>query len=234
MAPEDDSRPLAAIESRIGHRFSRPEFLQLALTHPSFGSEHNERLEFLGDALLNLAIAIELYQRHPTLREGQLSRLRAQLVRAETLAGLARELGLGPALRLGSGEASAGGRDRESILADALEALIAAVQLDAGTDAALARVACWFGERLAGLDPGVSHKDAKTELQEVLQARRCPLPRYEVLELAPASGIGNCRVRCHVPGLPEPVDGSGRNRRLAEQQAARRALDALRAAGERA
>lgn len=233
MAPEDGSGALATIEARIGHRFSRPCLLQLALTHPSFGSEHNERLEFLGDALLNLAIAIELYQRHPTLREGSLSRLRAQLVRAETLAGLARELGLGPALRLGSGEAAAGGRDRESILADALEALIAAVQIDAGTDAALARVASWFGSRLAALDPGMSHKDAKTELQEVLQAHRRPLPRYELLELAPASGAGNCRVRCHVPGLPEPVEGSGRNRRLAEQQAARRALEDLRSSGEK-
>lgn len=228
MAPED---PLAAIESRIGHRFSRPGLLQLALTHPSFGSDHNERLEFLGDSLLNLAIAVELYNRHPMLREGQLSRLRAQMVRAETLAGLARELGLGGALRLGAGESAAGGREKESILADALEAVIAAVQLDAGTDAALARVAVWFEGRLAALDPGVSHKDAKTELQELLQARRRPLPRYELLELAPASGSGACRVLCHVPGLSEPLEGSGRNRRLAEQQAARRALDALRLSG---
>jgi ribonuclease-3 len=227
VAPED---PLAAIESRIGHRFSRPELLRLALTHPSFGSDHNERLEFLGDSLLNLAIAIELYQRHPALREGQLSRLRAQLVRSETLASLGRELGLGSGIRLGAGEAAAGGREKESILADAVEALIAAVQLDAGTDAALARVAAWFGDRLAALDPEVSHKDAKTELQEFLQARRQVLPRYEVLELAVASGSGACRVRCHVASLPDPVEGRGRNRRLAEQDAARSALSALRSA----
>ncbi|MFM7273730.1 MAG: ribonuclease III [Gammaproteobacteria bacterium] len=231
MAPEDT---LPAIASRIGHRFARPGLLQLALTHPSFGSEHNERLEFLGDALLNLGIAIELYQRHPGLREGQLSRLRAQMVRAETLAGLARELGLGAALRLGTGEAAAGGRDKESILADALEAVIAAVQLDAGTDAALACISRCFEGRLGDLDPEVSHKDAKTELQELLQARRRPLPRYEVIELAPASGSGNCRVLCHVPGLADPVEGSGRNRRLAEQQAARRALDSLQFEGGRA
>ncbi len=216
------------IEASIGHRFSRRDLLALALTHPSFGQPHNERLEFLGDALLNLGIAAELFSRYPSLREGQMSRLRASLVREETLAGLARELGVGPELRLGGGEAAAGGRDRDSILADALEALIAAISIDAGTEAALAAVSRWFAGMLDAQDPHVSHKDPKTELQEFLQARRRPLPRYEVL-VFPEAGAGECRVQAHVDGLPEPSPGAGRSRRIAEQQAARHALGALRA-----
>ena len=225
----EETRPVRGdIEASIGHRFSKRDLLVLALTHPSYGQPHNERLEFLGDALLNLGIAEELFRRYPGLREGQLSRLRANLVREETLARLARELGVGPELRLGGGEAATGGRDRDSILADAVEALIAAISLDAGTAAALAAVSRWFAGLLAAQDPGVSHKDSKTELQEYLQARRKPLPRYEVL-VFPEAGAGLCRVQAHVEGLAEPSPGEGRNRRIAEQQAARHALGALRA-----
>lgn len=227
MAVAESGRPNGgSFEASLGHRFSRRDLLELALTHPSFGATHNERLEFLGDALLNLAIAAELYTRYPDLREGQLSRLRANLVRQETLAVVGRTLGIGARLRLGSGEASAGGRDRDSILADAVEALIAAIQLDAGTEAALAAVSRWFGPLLEAQDPAVSHKDPKTELQEFLQARRQPLPRYEVLAMPDPAG-GDCRVECHVEGLDTPVGGTGRNRRLAEQQAARLALERL-------
>ena len=229
MPVAEGTRPVrGGIESSIGHRFSRRELLILALTHPSFGQPHNERLEFLGDALLNLGIAAELYARYPGLREGQLSRLRASLVREETLARLARELGVGAELRLGAGESATGGRDRDSILADALEALIAAISLDAGNDAALAAVSRWFSGFLDAQDPDVSHKDPKTELQEYLQGRRKPLPRYEVL-VFPEAGGGLCRVQAHVEGLAEPSPGEGRNRRIAEQQAARHALGALRA-----
>lgn len=225
----EETRPVRGdIEASIGHRFSRRDLLVLALTHPSYGKPHNERLEFLGDALLNLGIAEELFRRYPGLREGQLSRLRANLVREETLARLARELGVGPELRLGGGEAATGGRDRDSILADAVEALIAAISLDAGTAAALAAVSRWFADMLAAQDPDVSHKDSKTELQEYLQGRRKPLPRYEVL-VFPEAGGGLCRVQAHVEGLAEPSPGEGRNRRIAEQQAARHALGALRA-----
>jgi len=223
---EGNRRVSGDLEQRIGHRFADADLLRLALTHPSFGQPHNERLEFLGDALLNLGIAAELYARYPALREGQLSRLRASLVREESLARLARELGMGQALRLGAGESAAGGRDRDSILADALEAVIAAISLDAGTGEALAAVSRWFAKLLDAQDPGVSHKDPKTELQEYLQARRRPLPRYEVL-VFPEAGGGECRVVAHVDGLPELSPGSGRNRRIAEQQAARHALGAL-------
>ena len=229
MPVAEEARPVRGdIEASIGHRFSRRDLLVLALTHPSYGQPHNERLEFLGDALLNLGIAEELFRRYPGLREGQLSRLRANLVREETLARLARELGVGPELRLGGGEAATGGRDRDSILADAVEALIAAISLDAGTAAALAAVSRWFADMLAAQDPDVSHKDSKTELQEYLQGRRKPLPRYEVL-VFPEAGGGLCRVQAHVEGLAEPSPGEGRNRRIAEQQAARHALGALRA-----
>lgn len=229
MPVAEETRPVRGdIEASIGHRFARRDLLVLALTHPSYGQPHNERLEFLGDALLNLGIAEELFRRYPGLREGQLSRLRANLVREETLARLARELGVGPELRLGGGEAATGGRDRDSILADAVEALIAAISLDAGTAAALAAVSRWFAGLLAAQDPDVSHKDPKTELQEYLQGRRKPLPRYEVLEF-PETGGGVCRVQAHVEGLAEPSPGEGRNRRIAEQQAARHALGALRA-----
>ena len=161
---------------QLAHAFGDPALLETALTHRSAGRRNNERLEFLGDAVLNLGIAAELYARYPALREGQLHRLRVSLVRGETLAEIARELGLGAELRLGAGEASSGGRERDSILADAVEALLGAISLDAGTDAALAVVRAWFATRLAGLEPGVSHKDPKTELQEYLQARRAPLP----------------------------------------------------------
>ncbi len=225
---EASRRARGDVEASIGHRFASVALLELALTHPSHGHPHNERLEFLGDALLNLGIAAELYARYPSLREGQLSRLRASLVREETLARVARDLGLGPALRLGAGEAAAGGRDRDSILADALEAVIAAVGIDAGNEVALAAVSRWFAGLLEAQDPEVSHKDPKTELQEYLQARRRPLPRYEVL-VFPEPGGGECRVVAHVDGLAEPSPGAGRNRRIAEQQAARHALAALHA-----
>jgi ribonuclease-3 len=218
---------------RLGHRFSRQELLQRALTHRSFGADHNERLEFLGDALLDFVIAEELFRRFPDVREGDLSRLRASLVRRESLAAVARELGIGEALRLGSGEAASGGRERDSLLSDTLEAVLAAIHLDAGHEASEAAVLRWFGTRLEALDPGKSHKDAKTELQEYLQARRSALPGYEVIEVNGEAAEPVCRVSCRVPGLAEPVLASARNRRIAEQQAAREALRRLRNVADR-
>lgn len=213
----------------LGHRFARPALLDRALTHRSFGANHNERLEFLGDALLDFVIAAELFARFPELREGELSRLRASLVRRESLADIARGLGIGASLRLGAGEAASGGRDRDSLLADALEAVLAAIHLDGGMEAARGVVLRWFGARLDGLDPLVSHKDPKTELQEYLQARRRALPRYEVAELSDDSQPPECRVSCHVEGLAQPVEAVARNRRGAEQAAASEALARLRA-----
>jgi ribonuclease-3 len=226
--PRDAARDIAELETRIGHRFARRDLLELALTHSSFGACNNERLEFLGDALLNLGIAAELYARYPRLREGQLHRLRVSLVRGETLAAIGRELQLGPVLRLGTGEDASGGRERDSILADAVEALLGAVYLDAGTEAALGAVRGWYLARLAAIEPGVSHKDAKTELQEFLQARRAPLPRYELAAATDGPGQQCFRVLCHVRGLAEPVEAEAGTKRAAEQRAAREALQRLR------
>jgi ribonuclease-3 len=230
--PRDPGSDLARLQSRIGHDFARRDLLELALTHASFGAGNNERLEFLGDAVLNLGIAAELYARYPALREGQLHRLRVSLVRGETLAEIGRELGLGAVLRLGAGEASSGGRERDSIIADAVEALLGAICLDAGTDAALDVVRSLYAARLAGLEPGVSHKDAKTELQEYLQARRAPLPRYELATTTGVPGQQRFRVLCHVRGLAVPVEAEAGTKRAAEQQAARAALARLQGAEE--
>lgn len=229
--PADDDRDIAWFEGSSGYLFTRRELLRQALTHASAGSANNERLEFLGDAVLDLAIAAELHEQFPQLREGQLHRLRASLVRGEALAGIGRELGIGTMLRLGAGEASSGGRDRDSNLADAAEALLGAVLLDGGADAALAVARRWYASRLHAIEPEASHKDAKTELQEFLQARRRPLPRYELLGTGPAGAGEAFRVRCDVQGLSPAPCGEGRTRRIAEQQAAARALQRLRSGG---
>jgi ribonuclease-3 len=218
----------AELETRIGYRFVRTEFLQLALTHRSFGAQNNERLEFLGDALLDFGVAEQLYRRFPRLREGDLSRLRASLVRGETLAEVGREFGLGEFLRIGKGEALSGGRARDSILADTVEAILGGIVLDAGVDTALATLGRWFEGRLEALDPGVSHKDPKTELQEYLQARRLALPVYQMTTRSGDDHALWFSVECQVAGLARAVEGSGRSRRIAEQQAARAALKQLR------
>ncbi len=227
----DRARGFAALETRIAYRFVRGELLELALTHRSFGAHNNERLEFLGDALLDFGIAEHLYRRFPRLREGDLSRLRASLVRGETLAELGREFGLGDFLRIGKGEARSGGRARDSILADTVEAILGAIVLDAGADTALAVLGRWYEARLVALDPGVSHKDAKTELQEYLQARRLPLPVYHLTTQSGADHKLWFCVECQVSVLALPVEGRGRSRRIAEQQAARAALKQLRLQG---
>jgi ribonuclease III len=223
---------LARLESLIGHAFARRELLQLALTHRSFSESNNERLEFLGDALLDLCVSEELFRRFPALREGELSRLRASLVRGETLAEIGRDLVIGDHVLMGAGEAASGGRTRSSILADVMEALIAAVYLDAGFDAAMGLVRGWYRDRFDGLNPGVSHKDAKTELQEFLQARRAPLPRYEVVAVSGEAHQQQFRIQCHASGLSAPAPGFGPSKRIAEQVAAREALKRLRDAGE--
>jgi ribonuclease-3 len=216
------------LEERVGYRFSRPELLERALTHRSHGASHNERLEFLGDSVLNCVIAAELYERFGDLPEGDLSRLRARLVRQEALHEVAQELGLGEHLRLGEGEMKSGGSTRPSILADAFEALIGAIFLDGGFASAGDAVKRVYRNLLAGLNPRELGKDPKTLLQEFLQARRIALPQYAVLATRGAAHSQNFEVECVIPGLSVRTTGSGSNRRAAEQEAALRAFEQIR------
>lgn len=221
------SQSLSRLERRLGHTFQNQELMLLALTHRSFAGRNNERLEFLGDAVLNFVAGEALFERFPQAREGQLSRLRARLVKGETLAVLARGFELGEYLRLGSGELKSGGFRRESILADALEALIGAIYLDAGMDVARARVLDWLANELDGLTLVDTNKDPKTRLQEFLQSRAVELPRYEVVDI---QGEPHCRtffVQCEIALLTDKTQGQGASRRIAEQVAAAAALVAL-------
>lgn len=211
----------AALEQRIGHRFTNPRLLEQALTHRSHGVDHNERLEFLGDGVLGCAVADELYARFPQLSEGKLTRLRASLVREEALAEAAARIGLGGHLRVGRIEL------QPSLLADAVEAVIGAVFLDGGYDAARKAVAAVLGAQLDALDPEQSAKDAKTELQERLQARRLKLPEYRVVSVQGEPHRQSFEVECHVASLELRATGSGTSRQRAEQQAAQRLLDLL-------
>jgi len=215
------------LERRIGHRFQDSALLSQALTHRSFGSPHNERLEFLGDGVIGCVIAEELYARFPDLAEGELSRLRASLVREAALATVARALGLAGFLRLGEGEVASGGGDRPSILADALEAVYGAVFLDGGYEAVRGSVRRTFGEALEALDPRQPAKDDKTRLQELLQARRQKLPEYRVVATAGAAHKQVFEVECVAAGLGLRATGSGSSRRRAEQQAAGQLLKLL-------
>lgn len=211
---------IAPLEERLGHRFARAELLEQALTHRSFGSPNNERLEFLGDGVLGCVVAEALVARFPRLSEGELSRLRANLVREEALAAAAGELGLAQHLRLGQGESASGGAQRPSILADALEALYGAVFLDAGYDAARRSVLGTLGAALEGAGEGGAAKDAKTRLQEALQARRQPLPSYEVVATLGAAHQQTFEVECLAEQLGLRARGKGSSRRAAEQDAA--------------
>ncbi len=208
------------LESRLGHVFAARELLVQALTHRSFGLPNNERLEFLGDSVLNCAVSRLIYARDPDMSEGGLSRLRANLVNQDILAGIAGELGIGPLLRLGDGEIKTGGAERPSILADALEALLGAIFLDAGFAAADAAIQRLFASRLSGIDAGRPRKDAKTTLQEWLQARRLPLPQYTVERIEGEAHRQVFHVRCEVPSQAISVVGQGASRRIAEQDAA--------------
>jgi len=211
---------LAELERRLGHRFAAPELARQALTHRSHGTPHNERLEFLGDGLLNCTVAALLYERFPALPEGDLSRLRAALVNQSSLSELAREVGLGERLRLGEGELKSGGFRRPSILADALEALLGAVYLDAGFDAVRASVQRLFADRLERAEKSPVDKDPKTELQEHLQGRGLQLPRYAVMKTEGEAHDQTFTVECRVDDLALAASGSGPSRRAAEQAAA--------------
>ncbi|MDD2988612.1 MAG: ribonuclease III [Zoogloea sp.] len=218
---------LEGLQRAIGHSFARPELLEQAVTHRSFGSPHNERLEFLGDSVLNCVTALALFGRFGELREGDLSRLRANLVRQEALHRLADGLNLGEYLRLGEGELKSGGHRRPSILADALEAIFAAVYIDAGFEAAKAVIDRLYASSLAGLDPARALKDPKTALQEWLQGRRMALPRYSLADTRGEAHQQEFEVECEIAGLGLKTRGVGVSRRAAEQQSAQRALELL-------
>ena len=212
-------------ERIFGYVFQSREILKQALTHRSFGTAHNERLEFLGDSILNCIIAQALYERFLNVREGDLSRLRANLVRQETLAEIAQGLGLGEQLRLGEGELKSGGFRRPSILADGLEALFGAVFLDGGFDKARETVLRLFEPYLSNLDPQHSGKDAKTTLQEFLQGRRLALPQYLLRATRGEAHAQEFEVECLIPELGITAIGRGTSRRSAEQEAAKRAFE---------
>lgn len=219
---------LAALQDRLQHRFRDPGLLARALTHRSFSADHNERLEFLGDSVLNLAVAALLYQRLKHQPEGDLSRVRANLVKQDTLHKLAAELGLPAVIRLGEGEARSGGHKRPSILADALEAVIGAVHLDAGYGAAEALVHRLFAEVEIKPEMPAAAKDPKTELQELLQGRKMHLPVYRVVGTVGAAHKQTFDVECEVSELSLSERGIGASRRAAEQAAAAAMLLALK------
>lgn len=216
------------LQRKLGYSFAQASLLQQALTHRSHSTQHNERVEFLGDSVLNCAIAQELYQRFADLKEGELSRLRANLVRQETLAELAQDLELGTYLRLGEGELKSGGFRRPSILADGLEALFGAVFLDGGFVAAQDVVRRLYASLLDRLDPQTMGKDPKTLLQELLQARKLPLPQYAVVATKGAAHQQQFQVECQIPQLAIRTTGFGASRRIAEQEAARIAFGQVR------
>ncbi len=218
----------ARLEKALGYRFSQPDLLRQALTHRSHSSPHNERLEFLGDSVLNCVIATLLYQRFAALREGELSRLRASLVRQEALAEIAAGFGLGDELRLGEGELKSGGFRRPSILADALEAVFGAIYLDGGFAAAQEAIARLYRQRVEQIDPRAEGKDAKTALQEWLQGRRLPVPHYTLLATHGEAHAQQFEVACSIPAVDLEVTGRGGSRRAAEQEAARAALEKLK------
>lgn len=209
---------------RFGHRFATPALLAQALRHRSAGTPHNERLEFLGDALLDLVIAEALFARFPRADEGALTRARAELVRESTLARIARGMAMGEHLVLGPGEMKSGGHRRDSILSDALEAVIAAIHLDAGFATCRAVVLGWYEDELAGLQIAKVGKDAKTRLQEWLQARQHPLPVYALLGESGSDHDKTFLVRCTLAQPALQAEGQGGSRRAAEQQAAEAAL----------
>lgn len=218
---------LSELEQVIGHQFKQRELLKQALTHRSAHAQHNERLEFLGDSILGVVIAEALFQQFPKVAEGDLSRMRAAIVCGRSLAVLGRQKKIGDYLSLGQGELKSGGFRRESILADAMEAIIGAVYLDSDMATVKAMVLSWFAEQLKNIKPGVSQKDPKTRLQEWLQARQRPLPEYEVVATQGQAHNQQFTVSCQIEGIADAFRGTGTSRRKAEQAAATAALEQL-------
>lgn len=215
------------LQRKLGYTFTQKELLQQALTHRSASSKHNERLEFLGDSILSYVVANALYHRFPLVDEGDMSRMRATLVRGNTLAEIAREFELGECLRLGPGELKSGGFRRESILSDVVEALIGAIFLDSDIKTVEALILSWYHSRLEQISPGDKQKDPKTRLQEYLQGRHLPLPSYLVVQVRGEAHDQEFTIHCHVSGMAEAIAGTGSSRRKAEQSAAEQTLKQL-------
>ncbi len=216
-----------SLETHLGHTWRERHLLTQALTHRSHGADNNERLEYLGDGVLNCVVGLMLYQHFPDLPEGRLSRLRANLVNQDSLHEIARELDLGRYLRLGEGELKSGGASRPSILADALESLFGAAFLDGGFEAARAMIEGLFSERINAINPTVQGKDAKTRLQEWLQSRHHGLPRYTLIDTSGQAHAQTFHVECHIAALKITTMGQGCNRKTAEQVAATAAMAQL-------
>jgi ribonuclease-3 len=223
---------LAALEERLHYKFKSGELLQQAVTHRSHGVVHNERLEFLGDSVLNCVVAQLLFLKYARLDEGDLSRLRANLVKQQSLSEIAERMGLSDFLRLGEGEMKSGGFRRPSILADTIEAVFGAVFVDGGFEGARDVISRLFEPVLKVVDPKTLGKDSKTLLQEYLQGKRLPLPVYTVVETRGAAHNQEFEVECSIPKLDVGVRGNGRSRRGAEQSAAKLALESAQAAAQ--
>lgn len=208
------------LEDRLGYRFKDQRQLQLALTHRSHSATNNERLEFLGDSILNFLMGEALFNKFSEAREGQMSRLRSQLVKGDTLAELAREFELGDCLVLGEGEMKSGGHRRDSILADAVEAIIGAIYIEAGLDICRERVVSWYAGRLNELTLDTSAKDPKSRLQEFMQSQHQPLPEYRVIEVGGEGHAQVFTIECHVGIAKQPTRAQASSRREAEKQAA--------------
>ncbi len=219
---------LANLTNGIGYQFKNSALLTQALTHRSFSGNNNERLEFLGDGALNFIIANQLYQRFPKLPEGDLSRLRAQLVKESTLSEIAFGLNIGDALKLGEGELKSAGWRRPSILADALEAIIGAVYMDGSFSAVEALVLKLYEDKLADIDPKIIDKDAKSQLQEYLQGKKIDLPDYNVVSIEGEAHAQTFKMECVITKLNIATVGEGSSRRVAEQQAAQLALEVIK------
>lgn len=220
---------LQRLQRILDYEFRRPDYLRQALTHRSAGTRNNERLEFLGDAILGFEVAEILYHKHPDAAEGELSRARSQLVKRETLASVARRLGLGEYLILGTGELASGGQNRDSILSDAVEAIIAAVYIDGGMEQARAFVRSVLEDLIDKSEPGEQLKDNKTRLQEYLQAQKIELPQYEVLSVSGEPHEQLFYVQCEIPSLQIRTTATATSRRKGEQQAASAMLSKLEA-----
>lgn len=218
---------LASLSKRLGYQFNNQALLIQALTHRSAKGEHNERLEFLGDSILGFVIAEQLFQQFPQQSEGDLTRMRSSLVKGVTLAELARDFKLGEHLILGPGEKKSGGHRRESILEDAIEAIIGAIYLDADISTCKALILAWFESRLNKIKPGINQKDPKTRLQEYLQGRKIPLPLYEVIDIKGQSHNQEFTIRCTTEVTAKEIITKGTSRRKAEQAAAEKLLELI-------
>ncbi len=216
-----------SLEAALGYTFREPRLLRDALTHRSFGTPHNERLEFIGDGILNCVIAVALFEKFPELPEGQLSRMRANLVSQPALHSLAQRLDISHHLRIGEGEEKSGGRERPSMLADALEAIFGSILLDSGFEAAQTTINRLYLNRISQVNPREGGKDAKTRLQEFMQSKHYPLPSYTVERVDGEAHAQVFTVRCSVPQVEQQATGSGQSRRAAEQQAANAVLSKL-------